>query len=349
MTGNLGSNALGQCSRKVFQQTSSGDVRHSLDNTLLEQGQASLDINLRGSEQRVTNAFYAGIPWAGTVERQTFCRDQFSNKAESVAVNTAACKTKQGIPRTNILWQNAISGNSSYRKASKIVISGVVHGRHFCRFTTNESTPGLPASLGNAFDDFGSFFHLQMSRGKVIEEEQGFASRHDEIVYTHGHKIDSNRGVFLCRLSDSKLGSYTIGGSNQNRLLGIVARRSKIKETTKTSEVGITTRTTSGLAVWFDHLYQIVSGINAHTSVGIADNLSFCETLNGFHKSRAFQRLHLGFQTFRRVVLCNRNLLLDKDRSAVHCFRHFVNGAARFFFPCIDNCLVDLKVHFSGV
>jgi hypothetical protein len=90
---------------QILEEPAVGDVPHCLDEAVLEEREAVLEVNLGRDKQLVADSGVLRIPRAGTVVREAFLLDQLPDEAEAVAVNDVA-------PRNCWRWRGPSRGAS---------------------------------------------------------------------------------------------------------------------------------------------------------------------------------------------------------------------------------------------
>mmetsp|Transcript_157 Transcript_157/g.395 ORF Transcript_157/g.395 Transcript_157/m.395 type:complete len:256 (+) Transcript_157:1372-2139(+) len=253
MTGDFSDDALWQTSWQVLEEPATGDMRQTIQQTSLEEGKATLDVDLGGREERSANGRGTGIPRALAFVSKLLLLQKLPDEAEAIAVNAAARKAKQNIAGTDILGENSISVDSTDAEPGKVVVSGGIHRGHLSGFAADETTTSLSASFGDALDNRRCFLDRQISGGIVIKEEERLSAGNDKIIDAHGDQINADAIVTLGRLGDAELGTDAVGSANQNRIGTVESCGGKVKETSETAKVCVTTCTSSALAVGLDH------------------------------------------------------------------------------------------------
>jgi len=77
-------------------------------------------------------------------------------------------------------------------KTGKVIFTFLVHPGHLGGLTTYQSAASFQASLGNARDNRLAYCQLEFAGCEIVKKKQGFCALHEDIVDTHGHKIDAN-------------------------------------------------------------------------------------------------------------------------------------------------------------
>ena len=79
--------------------------------------------------------------------------------------------------------------NDADRETGQVVFAGRVHARHFGGFATDQRTAGQFAALGNATDDGSGGIDIELAAGEIIEEEQRFGAKHQNVIDAHRDQI----------------------------------------------------------------------------------------------------------------------------------------------------------------
>jgi len=148
-----------------------------------------------------------------------FVKKYFPDQGESIGMDTGRGKTDEFVSGTNIGPVNDfIIVHDPHRKSGKIIVSGLVKPWHFGCFPADEGTSCLVASSGNTLNNLLCHLIIQGSHGQIIQKKQGLCSLDNDVVDTHGHKVNTN-GVMLAHLDGYlQLGSHTVCGADQYRI-----------------------------------------------------------------------------------------------------------------------------------
>ena len=81
----------------------------------------------------------------------------------------------------------------AHREAGQVEVAFLVEVGHLGGLAAQQGAAGLPAAFGNAFDQRGGLFGLELAHGEVIEEEEGAGAGDQQIVHRHGDQVDARR------------------------------------------------------------------------------------------------------------------------------------------------------------
>src|SRR5699024_3651294 len=110
-------------------------------------------------------------------------------------------------------------------ETSEIIMMFVIHIRHLCGLSADQGTLGLYTSIRNALNDLFDHLWMVLANGDVIQEEHRQCALYEHIVDTHGHRIDTDRIVFVRLKGDHQLRADTICTTDEHRLLKAVFRQ----------------------------------------------------------------------------------------------------------------------------
>ena len=176
-------------------------------------------------------------------------------------------KAQKHIALGHACGQFGAALHRAHGKACKVKIALVIHARHFRRLTTDQRAAAGFTPCGNAGDDAGRLFDIQLAGGKVVEEQQGFGPLAHQIVHAHGHQINAD-GVDIAGVDgDAQLGAHTVGCRHKDGV--VVARRLEVKERAKTTKAPHGAGAIGALGRRLDPVNQRISGIDIHPRICI--------------------------------------------------------------------------------
>ena len=106
-----------------------------------------------------------------------------------------------------------------HAKARKIIFAFAVHIRHFSCFAAEQRAACLLAAFGNARDHLRGLFHIQLSRGEIVKEKQRARALNQNIIGTHGDKIDTHGIMLVESEGELQFRAHPVRGSDQNGLV----------------------------------------------------------------------------------------------------------------------------------
>ena len=134
-------------------------------------------------------------------------------------MKTAGRKPDQNISGDNGLRiENSFTFDDSDDEASQIIftfgkITGMLSG-----FAPDQYTARLTTACGNTPHNHLGDIDVKLAADEVVQEEKRLGTLSDDIIHTHGHKIDADGVVFLHHEGDLQLGPDAIRGRNQHRV-----------------------------------------------------------------------------------------------------------------------------------
>jgi hypothetical protein len=105
----------------------------------------------------------------------------------------------------------------AYGKTRDIVFAFRIKTGHFRGFSADQCTACQHAAVCYAFYDLSHFFRFQYPCCQIVQKKQRLGALAQNIVYTHGHRILSDRVVLFCEKSQLQFRSYAIGSGHQHR------------------------------------------------------------------------------------------------------------------------------------
>src|SRR3546814_344090 len=133
--------------------------------------------------------------------------------------------------------QGLLPLNRTDAEARKIIIARRIHARHFGRFPADERATCLLATFGYGRDDAFGHIAFQLAGRIVIKKEKRLRSLYDQVVDTHGDKVDSHAVVPVMIDRKFQLRADAVIGRNQQRVL--VSSGFQIEKAAKTAEFSV--------------------------------------------------------------------------------------------------------------
>src|SRR3546814_2745533 len=115
--------------------------------------------------------------------------------------------------------QGLLPLNRTDAEARKIIIARRIHARHFGRFPADERATCLLATFGYGRDDAFGHIAFQLAGRIVIKKEKRLRSLYDQVVDTHGDKVDSHAVVPVMIDRTFQLRADAVTGRHQQRVL----------------------------------------------------------------------------------------------------------------------------------
>lgn len=268
---NVGIQVLGQNAGNILVKTTTGNVGQTENEILLNNRKKGLDVDSSRGQERLTHSDASGSPWRLVTVRQTRDLQDLSNKRKAIGVNARRSHAKYDIASSKLVeaGKNLGSLNSTDAGTVAIVVITAVKTRHLSSLTANEGAARLDAALRDTGNKLSSGLAVELARSKIVEEEQGFSTLNNEIIDAHSNEIDADGIVNASGLSNDKLGANTIGGTDKEGIL--VTSSLEVKDTTKTTNLGISTGSLGSANTGLDLLNKSVAFIDIDTSLGICN------------------------------------------------------------------------------
>ena len=253
-----------QHARQIFQQSTTGDVRERMDRVTVENVLQGLNVDLCRSQQGIGEGYTVAFP--GKVLPADL--DDLAYQGITVGVRSAGGERNQYITWRHLAAINcAVFLDDADAETGKIIISGLVHAGHFRGLTTDQGRTGLSAALGDTLDDIGGSVDIQCTGGVIIQKEQRFRTQHQDIVDTHGDKVDAD-GVMSAQLDrEFEFCADAVRARYQQRLFVAVQR--KFEQPAKSAEAAGYTGPVRARDTALDAFDQGVAGIDINTGIPI--------------------------------------------------------------------------------
>ena len=158
------------------------------------------------------------------------------------------------------LGQHIAAFHGADGEASEVVVAGAVHARHLGGLSADERAAAVLAALGNRCDDLCSLGALELTRRKVVEEEERLGALHDQIVDHHRHQVDADVLVHARRLRDHQLRAAAIRARDQDRVL--VPARLHVEEAAETADRAHRAEARGRLGERLDVVDERVAGVD---------------------------------------------------------------------------------------
>ena len=128
----------------------------------------------------------------------------------------------------SLAGQHLVAVHRADAEAGEVVIAAGVHAGHFRGLAADQRAAGLPATLGDRFDDRGRDVAVELSGRIIIEEEERLGALDDEVVGAHRDEIDADAVMMPALDRQLELGADAVIGGDQQRI-GI-ARRLEVEK-----------------------------------------------------------------------------------------------------------------------
>ena len=168
---------------------------------------------------------------------------------------------------------DAVPIDDADRKTGEVIVSPRVHPGELRRFPADESAARLPAPLGNTEHDRLGDAGVQLSRREVVQKEEGFGARTEDIVHAHRDQVDPDRFVPFRGDCEFQFSPHPVGSRNENRVRqtivaqGVTERKQGAKTTHPREDAG----NAGGGGNPRDSLDEPVRSIDIDTRIPVAD------------------------------------------------------------------------------
>src|SRR6185312_11988505 len=133
----------------------------------------------------------------------------------AVGVHAGGGDAEQDVAGSDVAArQDRAALDGADRKTGEIVIAAAVDPRHLSSLAADQRAAGLPAALGDAFDDLGTDLRVELAGGEVVEKEQRLGALHDQVVDRHGDQVDADGAVQTGLDRDLDLGADAVVGGD---------------------------------------------------------------------------------------------------------------------------------------
>src|SRR3990170_4869804 len=229
---------LWQHARNIVGETAAGDVSKTLDRTgLANRAQTRSHIEPRRRQQRAAQR-HDRRKRRRRFESEPGHFDNLADQGKPVGVNPRRGEADHRVTGGDVgpRQQRAAFGGAD-RKSGEIIIAVLVEAGHLRGFATDQRATGFPATLGNARDDAGRGFGIELAAGEIIQKEQRLRTLDHEVVDRHRHQIDADAAVQAGLDGDLDLGANAVGRGDQNRVLE--PGRLEVEQTAESADFGV--------------------------------------------------------------------------------------------------------------
>jgi hypothetical protein len=138
------------------------------------------------------------------------------------------------------------------------------HAGHFGGFAAHQCAARQFATVADAGNDRCGYINIELAGGVIVEEEQWFCARDNQVVNTHGYQINANGVVFTQVHGQTEFGTHAISTGNQYRF---AVSLGNFTQSGKTAETCHHLRATGTFGYAFDSFDQGITGININTGI----------------------------------------------------------------------------------
>ena len=174
-----------------------------------------------------------------------------------------------------------------HAKAGQVVHAVGIEPGHLGRLAAKQRATRLLAAVGDAGHHLGGQIDRELARGEIIQEKKRPGALDQNVVDTHGHKIDTDGIVLSEVVGELELGAHAVGGGHQHGFLA--GARFELEKPAKAADVGQDPLDGGPGHKGLDARNQGVAGVDIHAgrlvgcrSVGHGNApLARCETKEG--------------------------------------------------------------------
>jgi hypothetical protein len=164
--------------------------------------------------------------------------------------------------------QRAALGRAD-RKAGQIVVAVLVEAGHLRGLAADQRAAGFPAGLGDAGDNRGGRFRIELAAGEIVQKEQRLGALHHQVVDRHRDQVDADAAMQARLDRDLDLGADAVGGRNQNRVLE--ARSLEIEQPAKTADFSVGAGPRGGANQRLDQVDQPVARVDIDARICVSE------------------------------------------------------------------------------
>lgn len=129
------------------------------------------------------------------------------------------------------------------------------------------------ATIGDSFDHVGGLLRVEMVYAEIIQEEEGFGSGDDKVVYAHGDEVDTHGVVNPGLGGEFDFGADTIGACNEDGVFVVAFEELFVvveaEETCESTMLFDDARAISAFHVPPNHGDHLIAGFNVDTALGV--------------------------------------------------------------------------------
>ena len=155
--------------------------------------------------------------------------------------------------------------DNPHRKACEVVLAVGIETRHLRRFAADERTARLLTALCDALYNVRFRFGIKSAASVIIEEEQGLCALANDVVYTHRHRVDTDRVVLFKQERVFEFRTHAVRTCYEYGLFHFFAC-DRVK-TAKRTEIPDHVAIVRGFYVFFHELYRFVASRYVNAAV----------------------------------------------------------------------------------
>lgn len=266
-----GLKAVREHTRDVIHQTTAGDMGEGVNvpAMCLDGGPNRSHIDSCRLQQRLPEALVGA--WEGSGKVQTLgLQEGPSRQAVAIGVETAGGQTQDHVTLTHVGGiQELLALDRADSEPGQVILAVCVHARHLSGLSAQERAASLSAALCNPRDHIGTHGRLQMTGGKVVEEEERLRPRDQYVVHAHGHQIDAHGVMAIQGESQLELGADSVGAADQHGI-GVPGFR-ETKQPSKTTDTSKDASPMGRSGQGTDSCDQVFARVNIHTSIAVGE------------------------------------------------------------------------------
>ena len=164
-------------------------------------------------------------------------------------------------------WQQGPALGGADREAGDVKIAGSVKAGHLRRLSADQCAAGLRAPLGDALNDYGRDFVVELPGCKIVQEKQWLGTLNDNVVDAHGHQVDSDRIVYAAFNRNFQLCADAVAGGDQDWV--DEARRLEVEKSAESAKLRSGSWTARSASQWPYPVNQPVPDIDVDPRIGV--------------------------------------------------------------------------------
>ena len=208
-----------------------------------------------------------------TVQGPTSVVDDAANQGVTVGVQARGGHADDDIASAYpFRTQQQISLDDTRASTCDVVLVRSQQAGMLSSLATHQRGSGNLAGPGDAADNIGHALRDNLAGGDVVGHEERLGANYDDVIDNHADEVVTNGVVDVHGLRDGDLGTHSVGGGGQQRLLegqqlGHVIQAGESAETTNHG------RAVGGLDGFLHQLNGEVARFGVDTCAGVSNSL----------------------------------------------------------------------------
>ena len=165
-------------------------------------------------EQRIAKGAITEVPIeAGTAQFHHLPYQRVAVRVQAARSEADHCVTGDDPASVD----DAVAFDDPYAEPGEIVVAFRVHPRHLGALPPHQGRTGDAAAFRDSANDFGGNVLVDARGSEVVQEEERFRSRAQDVVHAHRHQVDSCAVVAAVLDRDRELGAHPVRTRYQHR------------------------------------------------------------------------------------------------------------------------------------